>query len=156
MRRIKKLYLIGKILKYFFLKYIYNIILRKMNFDVIYENFEVLLLDNLENIVNLIKDDEDCIGFNIIILYKEEILRFCDEMSEDVKVIGAVNIVKKIGNVFVVYNIDWIGLIKSWNDIKVNFLGKKILILGVGGAVKVCVYVFYFLGVKEVFVLNRI
>ncbi len=155
MRRTKKLYLIGKTLKHSLSKYIHNTILRKMNLDVIYENLEVPLLDNLENTVNLIKDDEDCIGFNITIPYKEEILRFCDEMSEDVKVIGAANTVKKIGNALVAYNTDWIGLIKSWNDIKANFSGKKILILGAGGAAKACVYALYSLGVKEVFVSNR-
>ena len=69
-------------------------------------------------------------GFNITIPYKLDILPYLKKVEGDAEIFGAVNTVKDgIG-----YNTDGIGfsLMLENNEIEVN--GKKILVLGAGGA----------------------
>lgn len=74
-------------------------------------------------------------GFNVTIPYKESIIPYLDELSDDAREIGAVNCVvindgRKIG-----HNTDIVGIEASlqWLDIELN---PKALVLGTGGASK--------------------
>ncbi|MDO4225817.1 MAG: shikimate dehydrogenase, partial [Bergeyella zoohelcum] len=80
-------------------------------------------------------ETENLEGINVTIPYKEQILPYLDELSEEAKNIGAVNTIlikngKKIG-----YNTDAFGFEKTLLLHKKDF-HKKALILGKGGAAK--------------------
>lgn len=151
----KKLFLIGKSLKHSISPFIHNRILSELNIDAIYTNVELSDTEKLKEFVEMVRKDEDVVGFNITIPYKEDILEFCDEVSEDVRIINATNTVKKEDGKLLAYNTDWIGFKKSLEDIEVDIKDKKILVLGSGGAAKACIYGLYRMGAKEVFVANR-
>jgi len=151
----KKLFLIGKSLKHSISPFIHNRILSELSIDAIYSNVELSSIEKLREFVEMVRKDEDVVGFNITIPYKEDILEFCDEVSEDVRIIKAANTVKKEEGKLLAYNTDWIGFKKSLEDIGVDVKDKKILVLGSGGAAKACIYGLYRMGTKEVFVANR-
>lgn len=151
----KKLFLIGKSLKHSISPFIHNRIISELNIDAVYSNVELSDTEELKEFVEMVRKDEDVVGFNITIPYKEDILEFCDEVSEDVRIINAANTVKKEDGKLLAYNTDWIGFKKSLEDMGVDVKHKKILVLGSGGAAKACIYGLYKMGAKEVFVANR-
>ena len=80
-------------------------------------------------------------GLNVTIPYKESIINYLDRLSEDAKIIGAVNTVRFLEDgTSEGYNTDAHGfeaaLLKKWNN-----HSKKALILGTGGASKAIEYV---------------
>lgn len=151
----KKLYLIGKSLKHSISPLIHNKILSNFGIDAVYSNVELSDFEKLKEFVEMVKKDEDVVGFNITIPYKEDILEFCDEVSEDVKIIQAANTVKKENGKLKAYNTDWIGFKRSLEEVGIDIKDKRILILGAGGAAKACIYGLYKMGAEEIFVANR-
>lgn len=96
-----------------------------------YENCELETIEQFENL-----KEQDFRGFNVTIPYKEAILPYLDELSEDARKIGAVNTIKKMEDGrWKGFNTDHIGFERSL----LPFLeptDQKALILGTGGASK--------------------
>lgn len=76
-------------------------------------------------------------GANVTVPFKEDALRFADELSDDAKLAGAVNTLSRQGGMIVGDNTDGVGLVR---DICHNhgqpMTGKKVLIIGAGGAAR--------------------
>ncbi|RMZ60360.1 shikimate dehydrogenase [Chryseobacterium nematophagum] len=133
----KKLGLIGKNISYSFSKKFFEDKFQKLMLkNYSYEIFDLNEIDEVENLFLT----PGLLGFNVTIPYKEKIINYLDELSDEAKNIGAVNCVliengKKIG-----YNTDAFGFEKTL------LLHKKkhhntALILGNGGAAKAVQYV---------------
>jgi shikimate dehydrogenase len=133
----KKLGLIGRNISYSFSKKFFEnkfqkLMLKGFSYDI----FDLKEIDEVENLFAT----PELLGFNVTIPYKEKIIDYLDELSEEAKKIGAVNCVliregKKTG-----YNTDAVGFEKTL------LLHKKphhnsALILGNGGAAKAVKYV---------------
>jgi shikimate dehydrogenase len=74
-------------------------------------------------------------GFNVTIPHKEAVIPLLDEITPVAKVIGAVNTVVNREGRLVGYNTDGAGFIDSLKeDAKVDPKGKKVIVLGAGGA----------------------
>jgi shikimate dehydrogenase len=74
-------------------------------------------------------------GFNITIPHKETIVTLLDEVTKLARVIGSVNTVANQEGHLVGYNTDGAGFIDSLKeDAKADPRGKKIVVLGAGGA----------------------
>ena len=86
--------LIGKNIDYSFSKKYFSKKFEVENLDCIYSNFDI---KNLSQIESVLQKDEIS-GFNVTIPYKEEIIKFLDEIDEVATAIGAVNTIKKIDN----------------------------------------------------------
>ena len=71
-------------------------------------------------------------GMNVTAPFKSEIIPFLDEINDLAKQIGAVNTVVLQDDKLVGYNTDYHGIINTLSNID----GKKVLILGAGGAAK--------------------
>lgn len=101
-----------------------------------YRNFEIDKIIDFERI----KKDTEIKGLNVTMPYKQAIMPFLSQISEEAKAIGAVNTIVIYQNKTMGFNTDVIGFEKivkpylSLND-------KKALILGNGGAAKAVAYV---------------
>ena len=137
MKKSKKFGLIGKNIDYSFSKKYFSEKFKKENLDCTYSNFDVVNISEIESILQ----NNSISGYNVTIPYKEEIIKFLDEIDEVAKDIGAVNTIKKIDNRNIGFNTDVIGFEKSLLPLIENKIPKNALILGSGGASKAIKYV---------------
>jgi len=75
-------------------------------------------------------------GVNVTIPYKESVIPYLDELSPEARRIGAVNTIINNNGRLIGYNTDYQGFAMMANRTGVNFAGKRVLILGRGGAAK--------------------
>ncbi|MDD5432343.1 MAG: shikimate dehydrogenase [Candidatus Omnitrophica bacterium] len=76
-------------------------------------------------------------GLNITVPYKEQIIPFLSLLSDEAKLIGAVNTIKVSGNKLAGFNTDAPGFIMHLTkDLKFSPQGKSVCIIGAGGAAK--------------------
>lgn len=133
----KKLGLVGRNISYSFSKKFFEEKFQKLMLtDFSYTIFDLQEIDEVKNLFS----DPDLIGFNVTIPYKEKIIDYLDELSDDAKEIGAVNCVliengKKTG-----YNTDAFGFEKTLKIHRKPHQNSA-LILGNGGAAKAVKYV---------------
>lgn len=73
-------------------------------------------------------------GLNVTIPYKKEVIPYCDELSPAARKLGAVNtLVRKDGRL-IGHNTDYFGFLTMVKASGLNVSGKKVLVLGSGGA----------------------
>ena len=82
----------------------------------------------------MIKGELD--GINVTIPYKVKIMKYLDEISPEAEKIDAVNTVSWDGDRLKGYNTDYYGFLETLNYNNINVRGKRILIMGTGGAAK--------------------
>ena len=80
-------------------------------------------------------------GLNVTIPHKENVIPFLDDLDPIAKEVGAVNTIKIIGDKWIGYNTDIIGLRSSIADWLDSLAIQSALILGSGGASKSVAYV---------------
>lgn len=117
-----------------------------------YHNFEIPTIEGLKEIIN---QNKDLKGLNVTIPYKEEVIPYLDELSEEAKAVGAVNTIEIIRNQdelkLVGHNTDVIGFRESIRPVLKGFQHKA-LILGSGGAAKAVEFVLKKIGLEVLFV----
>lgn len=94
-------------------------------------------------------------GLNVTIPYKQTVMTMLDEISEEARQIGAVNTVKNAGGRLCGYNTDYYGLCRMAQKAGVSFKGKRVTVIGSGGASKTAVYAAEKHGAAEVRVLTH-
>ena len=104
--------------------------------DAEYQNFE---LPSIEALPQLITNHPDLRGLNVTIPYKQAVIPYLDEISDEARAIGAVNVVNIIHSgertILTGYNSDIIGFTESIRPL-LQPHHKKALVLGTGGASK--------------------
>lgn len=127
----------------------------KEGIDAQYLNFEI---PSIEEFPEIIKNNPELRGLNVTIPYKQQVMQYLDDISEEAKAIGAVNVVKcQLSTVncqlhLTGYNSDVIGFVESIRPL-LKAHHKKALILGTGGASKAIRYgLEEKLGMKTLFV----
>lgn len=133
---------------------IQNTALEALGLNHVYMAFEVedgKLKESLEALKVL-----GAVGGNITMPFKTKIIEYLDDISSEARIIGSINTIKIHENGRVTgYNTDGIGFVKSLEENKVEFKGKKIVIAGAGGAAKAIATQLAFDGVGEVVIFNR-
>lgn len=124
-----------------------------LGINAVYLPFEVKP-ENLKNAISGLKA-LSIKGINVTVPHKEEVLKYLDELSEEVNFIGAVNTVKNIDGYLVGYNTDAYGFIEGLKEILPEFKDKKFLILGAGGAARAVIYGLVRSGIKSILIANR-
>ena len=77
----------------------------------------------------------DFTGLNVTIPYKKAVIPYCSELSERAKTLGAVNtIVRRADGSLIGHNTDYFGFETMLHNSKLQVAGKKVLVLGTGGA----------------------
>jgi shikimate dehydrogenase len=73
-------------------------------------------------------------GVNVTVPHKEAVIRFLDEVNEEASFIGAVNTVVNREGRLTGYNTDGRGFMRSLEENGIEVSGKRLLIVGAGGA----------------------
>jgi len=120
--------------------------------DACYYNYP---LKSITELVKLIKEENELLGLNVTIPYKEEVISFLDAVDSEALEVGAVNVIKilRSGDKIKLkgYNTDIYGFKESLKPF-INKGMKQALILGTGGSSKAVAWVLKKLGVKIIFV----
>ena len=115
-----------------------------------YFNFDIPEIEEFPFL--LYHREDEFMGLNVTIPYKEAIIKYLDEVDPEAQKIGAVNTIKVTDdNRLIGYNTDVFGFQKSIEPLLKNH-HKKALILGTGGASKAIAYVFTKLNIAYKFV----
>lgn len=94
-------------------------------------------------------------AINVTIPYKQDVIPFLDEISDTAKRIGAVNtIVNRNGRLYG-DNTDFAGMLALAKHIGVDMKGRKVLILGTGGASKTGHALAEYMGAQSVYYVSR-
>lgn len=94
-------------------------------------------------------------AINVTIPYKQAVIPYLDEISDRARKIGAVNTVVNRGGRLYGDNTDFAGMSALAKKMKINFEGRKVLILGTGGTSKTARAVAESLGAKQIFNVSR-
>lgn len=79
-------------------------------------------------------------GANITAPYKESVLPYVDEQSEEVTVIGSANTLVNNNGHLTAYNTDWYGAMQAIKQSGLTVSGLRVVLLGLGGAGKAVAY----------------
>ncbi len=94
-------------------------------------------------------------GLNVTIPYKKEVIKYCDILSPEAQKIGAVNTIYRENGKLIGHNTDYAGFCAMIDHIGTSFEGKKVVILGSGGASLTAQTVCKDLGAKDIVVISR-
>jgi shikimate dehydrogenase len=120
--------------------------------DCVYKNFP---LEDISTLPQLIHREENLVGLNVTIPYKEKVIPYLTSVDEEIQYIGAVNTIKinRSGNKAEIkgYNTDVYGFRSSIMPLLKEHY-RNALILGTGGASKAVAYVLNSLGFEITYV----
>ncbi len=139
--------LIGKTLKHSFSqKYFEEKFRREQITDASYSLFE---LTDIKQLTEFIRQRSQLVGFNVTIPYKQQIIPYLDELSEEAAAVNAVNtvVIERVSGQILTkgHNTDIIGFRESLREVD---LPKQALVLGTGGAAAAVTYVLENLGCR--------
>ena len=112
--------------------FIHNRAFEATNTNGVYLAWEVEATDLAETVANIRR--YQMFGINLSMPYKEQVIPYLDQLSEEARLIGAVNTVVNREGTLIGYNTDGKGFFKSLPSFKIS--GKRMVLLGAGGAAK--------------------
>ena len=105
-------------------------------------DYSLYELPQIEAVEDFISSMDSLVGFNVTIPYKQQIIPYLDELSQEAGNIGAVNCVKIMADGRRVgYNTDVEGIRLSLNKLLGEYTPDAALVLGTGGASQAVQYV---------------
>lgn len=128
-------------------------------FNSLFERFQIdahytrIHVETGEEVIRSIRS-LNVIGANITTPFKECIIPMLDELSKEAEQLGAVNTVLNDNGYLKGYNTDYIGVVKSIEEVGIEIFGKRCLVIGAGGASRAAVFGLMNAG-AEVLVANR-
>jgi len=94
-------------------------------------------------------------GFNVTIPHKSDIIPYLDSLNDRTAPIGAVNCVRRHNDKLTGYNTDWYGFVKSLEAAGVDLAGKKVVVLGSGGAARAITFGLARIGAGKTTIIAR-
>ena len=131
----------------------HNEAFRQLDMDCVYLAFEVGE-DGMKAAVEGLRT-LNVRGYNVTMPNKNIMATLCDKLSPAAEIIGAVNTVANDNGVLTGYTTDGIGYMRAVEDAGHNIIGKKMTLLGAGGA-STSIFVQAALdGVSEISIFSR-
>ena len=131
---------------------IHNSAFKELGLNFVYIAFRVTK-NELKNAISGARS-LGLIGLNVTMPHKNTVIKYLDEVSNTAEAIGAVNTILGTQKKFVGFNTDGKGAIMALQRNNLDPEGKKMVLLGSGGAAKAISYYTAPL-VKELVILNR-
>ena len=132
--------------------FIHNSAFEATNTNGVYLAWEVDAAELAETVANIRR--YQMYGINLSMPYKEQVIPYLDQLSEEACLIGAVNTVVNREGTLIGYNTDGKGFFKSLPSFKIS--GEKMVLLGAGGAAKAILAQAILDGVSQISVFVRL
>ncbi len=140
--------LLGKSLGYSFSKSFFESYFEKNSIEAEFSNIEIPAINQVADILK-----SNLSGLCVTIPYKEAIIPFLDELTQEANEIGAVNVVQFHEGKSIGHNSDAFGFHQSIKPFLTN-QHERALIIGTGGASKAVAHVLNKIGI-DVFFISR-
>lgn len=131
----------------------HNEAFQQLGLDYVYLAFDVGT-ENLKTVVDGMRA-MNVRGFNLTMPDKNAMCELCDALSPAAEIIGAVNTVVNDNGHLTGHNTDGIGYMRALRDDGHNIIGKKMTILGAGGAATSIFVQAALDGVSEISIFSR-
>ena len=131
--------------------FIHNSAFEATNTNGVYLAWEVDATELAETVANIRR--YQMYGINLSMPYKEQVIPYLDQLSAEACLIGAVNTVVNREGTLIGYNTDGKGFFKSLPSFKIS--GKRMVLLGAGGAAKAILAQAILDGVSQISVFVR-
>ena len=131
--------------------FIHNSAFEATNTNGVYLAWEVDEAELAETVANIRR--YQMYGINLSMPYKEQVIPYLDQLSEEACLIGAVNTVVNREGILIGYNTDGKGFFKSLPSFKIS--RKRLVLLGAGGAAKAILAQAILDGVSQISVFVR-
>jgi len=149
----KKYLVIGNPIAHSLSPKLHNYWIKQNNIDAIYDKKKL----NENELYNLILDvkERNISGINVTVPFKNSIIPFLDELSDESNKTQSVNTIYLRDKKIIGHNTDIEGFENAIKKINFDFKNKKIFILGAGGVVPSIIYASMKMNSSEIFVSNR-
>lgn len=131
---------------------IFNHYFQRLNLNYRYDPYPVSL-ESLPEFIEKVKSFP-IVGLNVTIPYKEEIIPYLDELDQEARKIGSVNVVHNVKGKLKGYNTDFLG----FRRVLLNHLPlgiKTAVALGAGGAARSVIYSLHISGAEKIVFFSR-
>ena len=149
----KKYLVIGNPINHSLSPELHNHWIKQNGLDAIYEK-KKLNNNDLADLILSVKE-ENINGVNVTVPFKNAIIPYLDDLSNEAKKTRSVNTIHLRDNKVIGHNTDIEGFEKAIKKINFNFKNKKIFILGAGGVVPSIIYASIKMGSSEIMISNR-
>jgi len=109
---------------------------------------------SIHSLISLMREGK-IIGANLTHPLKEEVIPFLDNLSSNAKACNSVNTLMLKGSNIIGLTTDGEGCVKALQSKGIKLLGKKIVVIGAGGAAKSIALSILKRGPKRLYVINR-
>ena len=132
---------------------LHNFWLKVNNLDAIYEKKKI----NENELADLILEikKKNIHGINVTVPFKKAVIPYLDKLTFESESTQSVNTIHLEDNKLVGHNTDIEGFERSVQDLKLNLINKKALVLGAGGVVPSIIFALNKMKVSEVIISNR-
>jgi len=131
----------------------HNVALQEMQLDWVYLAFAVRPED--VGVAVAAVRGLGMVGLNVTIPHKQRVVKYLDEVDETARALEAVNTIVREQGRLVGYNTDGPGFLRSLEERGHSVAGKRVAIIGAGGAARAVAYAVACGGASSLSVLNR-
>ena len=132
---------------------LHNFWIKVNNLDAIYEKKKI----NENKLADLILEikKKNIHGINVTVPFKKAVIPYLDKLTFDSETTQSVNTIHLEDDKLVGHNTDIEGFERSIQDLKLDLINKKALVLGAGGVVPSIIFALNKMKVSEVIISNR-
>lgn len=130
----------------------YNYGFQKLGLDYAYLAFDISV-EKVPDAIHAIKTFQ-MRGCNVTMPCKNEVVKYMDELSPAARIIGAVNTIVDDNGKLTGYNTDGLGFVRNLKENGITIKGKKITVIGAGGAATAIQVQCALDGAKEISIFN--
>lgn len=125
--------------------------------DALHLDERYVAFDVAEDLGGMVKAayEQGILGINITVPYKQEVMKYLVDVDADARTIGAVNTLVRGRAGYMGYNTDMPGLARALDSEGISLKGKKVIMLGAGGAARAVAYMCAKKGADAVYIVNR-
>jgi len=132
---------------------LHNFWIKANNLDEIYEK-KKLNENELEDLILEIKK-KNIHGINVTVPFKKAVIAYLDKLTFESESTKSVNTIHLEDDKLIGHNTDIEGFERSIQDLKLDLMNKKALVLGAGGVVPSIIFALNKMKVSEVIISNR-